>query len=151
MSSIYSKVSDYNKIIIKNFTDENLKDIYLTYKGLVGDGIKIKEIQKKSEIVKYINTINIKRKSELILYYYKDNKIEEIIVYDNLNYKDKRDIVVKITRKKGRLYAEGKIQEEVKREETSKILKALHNTPWNILWTIILILFIIAFIKRTFY
>ena len=95
--------------------------------------------------------INIKRKSELILYYYKDNKIEEIIGYDNLNYQDKRDIIVEITMKKGKLNAKGKIREEIRFKENSRLLKGLHNTPWNILWAFVLIALIIAFVKRTFY
>lgn len=147
----YSKGLEYTNIILKNLTDENLKDIYLTYEGLQGAGIRIKEIPSHSEIVKYINTSNIKRKTELILYYYKDNIIEEIIVYDNLNSQDKRDIIIELTMKKGKIYAKGKIKEEVRSQESNQLSKVLRNTPWNILWLIVFILLIIAFVKRTFY
>jgi len=84
-------------VIIKNRTGEDLKDIYLTYGGLGKPILKISGISKDEQQIKSLIVNHLTKPINLILFYYKDNKKEEIVVYDNLIHGDLRTLTLTIS------------------------------------------------------
>lgn len=83
-------------VIVKNRTGENLKDIHLTFKGLEPSSLKLSNIPNDKQRTTTLLIRHLFKPSNLILFYYKDNVKEEMIVYDNLIRDDLRTLVLTI-------------------------------------------------------
>jgi hypothetical protein len=83
-------------IIVKNRTGEDLRDIHLTYEVLGKSSLKISCIYNDMQQTKTLLVRDIFKPANLILFYYKNNIKEEMVVYDKLIRDDLRTLILTI-------------------------------------------------------
>lgn len=86
-------------VIVKNRTGEDLRDIHLTYEGLGNSSLKLAHIPNDKQQTTTLLIRDLFKPSSLIMFYYKNNIKEEIVVYDNLIRDDLRTLVLTIRKK----------------------------------------------------
>jgi len=83
-------------VIVKNRTGEDLRDIHLTYESLGKSSLKISHIYNDMQQTKTLLVRDLFKATDLILFYYKNNIKEEIVVYNNLIKSDLRTLILTI-------------------------------------------------------
>ena len=98
-------------VIIKNRTEEDLKDIYLSYEGLEKHPFKISKISKNGQVLKSLCLNHLTKPTDLVLLYYVNDVKEEVVVYENMTYNDLNKLTVIISKNGDKLNVETTIGE----------------------------------------
>lgn len=72
------------QLTIRNETDIDLKDMYLSYDGLEKKPFRIRLIPKRSQRINQLAVGHLHKESNLTLIYNEDNQEKRIVVYNKL-------------------------------------------------------------------
>lgn len=98
-------------VIIKNMTGEKLKDVYLTYEDIEKHPLKVANILPNLQRTINLVLMYLIKPTILTLFYYKNDKKEEIVVYDKLWKEDLRTLTLTISIIDDKLHVETTIEE----------------------------------------